>query len=209
VAQCKLTLACIATSIAAASPAVAAKFETLYHFQGERDGSTPFGELLAVGQMLYGTTSDGGPTHDGTVFIFDPKSGVKTILYNMRGRVVGDFPDAPLLLHHGALVTTNVEGGSPSCVFGCGTAFTVNIKTGAAALLYGFPDPLAGETPTGGLTYWHGGYYGTTYYGGGADCYEQLGCGIVYRSTRRPTPKQSSTISITGTKAPGRILASR
>src|ERR1700733_215608 len=169
-----------ATLVTANTQAYAAKFESLYRFTGKLDGAAPYGELLAANHMLYGTTSQGGTKHNGTVFMFDPKSNTKTILYNVHGDDIGRFPDAPLLLHDGLLVTTNVEGGSQSCLFGCGTVFTVDTTTGAGALLFGFPDPLAGETPTGGLTYAHGSYYGTTYYGGSSDCFEQLGCGIIY-----------------------------
>jgi uncharacterized repeat protein (TIGR03803 family) len=178
----KKTIAISAAAlIAANTQAFAANFESLYRFTGKLDGAAPYGELLAANHVLYGTTSQGGTKGNGTVFMFDPRAGTKTILYNVHGGDIGRFPDAPLLLHNGSLVTTNVEGGSQSCLFGCGTAFSVDATTGAGALLFGFPDALAGETPTGGLTYAHGAYYGTTYYGGSNGCFEQLGCGIVYR----------------------------
>src|ERR1700759_1842783 len=66
--------------------------ETILHsFCSEKncvDGQRPQADLINVNGVLYGTTSSGGPScksHSlltcGTIFSFDPTSGVETLLY--------------------------------------------------------------------------------------------------------------------------------
>jgi uncharacterized repeat protein (TIGR03803 family) len=59
-------------------------FSVLYTFSAtsrnspytNSDGSSPYGELLLIGNTLYGTTQTGGTTGNGTVFAFAlPASG--------------------------------------------------------------------------------------------------------------------------------------
>jgi len=43
-------------------------FTNLYNFTGGADGANPAGQLILVGNLLYGTTSAGGTTGNGTIF---------------------------------------------------------------------------------------------------------------------------------------------
>jgi uncharacterized repeat protein (TIGR03803 family) len=48
-------------------------YDTMYSFQGAPgDGASPEGDLLQVGPTLYGMTSIGGTSNDGTIFSFTP-----------------------------------------------------------------------------------------------------------------------------------------
>jgi hypothetical protein len=53
------------------NPATGAE-NALYAFTGGTDGATPFGSLVKVGDVLYGTTRDGGTSSSGTVFAYTP-----------------------------------------------------------------------------------------------------------------------------------------
>ncbi|MGC2407415.1 MAG: choice-of-anchor tandem repeat GloVer-containing protein [Candidatus Cybelea sp.] len=44
----------------------------LYSFQGGTDGANPAAPLVAADSVLYGTTSNGGTSKDGTVFSIAP-----------------------------------------------------------------------------------------------------------------------------------------
>jgi uncharacterized repeat protein (TIGR03803 family) len=44
------------------------RYTTLLDFAGEENGATPYGDLLSDGTFLYGMTSAGGTTNNGTVF---------------------------------------------------------------------------------------------------------------------------------------------
>jgi uncharacterized repeat protein (TIGR03803 family) len=58
----------------------------LYSFTGGADGSQPLGRLIRDAKgSLYGTTSLGGASGQGTVFKLD-SAGVETVLHSFRGR---------------------------------------------------------------------------------------------------------------------------
>ena len=59
----------------------------LYSFKGGSDGAVPEGELIAVGGLLYGTTSHAGSVH-GAATQQLPTSGQEAVLHNF-------FPGAP------------------------------------------------------------------------------------------------------------------
>ncbi len=40
----------------------------LYRFKGGTDGATPYAGLIAVKNVLYGTTESGGADNKGTIF---------------------------------------------------------------------------------------------------------------------------------------------
>ena len=95
----------------------------LYTFSGYPvDGQNPRAELIFDKQgNLFGTTSGGGPSNDGTVFKLTP-TGVETVLHSFSGGADGISPRASLLLDvHGNLYGTTLYGGA----FGAGTLFKV------------------------------------------------------------------------------------
>jgi uncharacterized repeat protein (TIGR03803 family) len=46
--------------------------KVVHSFQGGSDGAYPLGGLIEVGGTLYGTTSEGGASNNGTVFTYTP-----------------------------------------------------------------------------------------------------------------------------------------
>jgi hypothetical protein len=103
----------------------------LYLFQGDTDGSLPFGTLaLDIAGALYGTTVDGS----GNVFQLTPPSGegggwTESVLYAFQGAGDGSQPASGVIFDtSGALYGTTQFGGDFSCSYngtddGCGTAF--------------------------------------------------------------------------------------
>jgi uncharacterized repeat protein (TIGR03803 family) len=94
----------------------AAGTETVrYRFKGGKDGVTPNGQLLALGNVLYGTTYSGGhcviQVGCGTVFKVTT-SGHETVLYRFKGAPYYDYskdggnPAAGLLALNGTLYGT-------------------------------------------------------------------------------------------------------
>jgi uncharacterized repeat protein (TIGR03803 family) len=98
-------------------------YSLAYTFASAKSGEQPIGGLLVTATgTLYGTTSIGGKSNDGTVFELVPtKSGYKEkVLHRFRGPD-GAGPDDTLLMLHGGLYgTTSVKG---TCSLGCGTVF--------------------------------------------------------------------------------------
>jgi len=147
---------------------------TVHRFRGSPDGDQPSSTLLEVGDVLYGTTSSGGgdPTclNCGTVFSIDA-SGNERILYNFTGRLDGKNPQAGLTLMHGRLVGTTYQGGGTGCGYngfkgaGCGTVFSLDIKSGEERILHRFKGP-DGAAPVASVLVVHGVLYGTTAGGG-------------------------------------------
>ncbi|MGA7078008.1 MAG: choice-of-anchor tandem repeat GloVer-containing protein [Terriglobales bacterium] len=88
--------------------------ETLLHtFAGGADGANPTVALVRdKAGNLYGTTSGGGSSNDGTVFEFSP-SGTHTILYTFTGGADGAEPGSDLILDkQGNLYGTTIGGGT-------------------------------------------------------------------------------------------------
>ena len=91
----------------------------LYTFTGDAgDGQSPRAGLVLDKQgNLFGTTSGGGSSNDGTVFKVTP-TGVETVLHSFNSGADGFSPRASLLLDaNGSLYGTTLYGGA----FGDGT----------------------------------------------------------------------------------------
>ncbi len=159
----------------------------LYNFAGGMDGENPNGSLIfdSAGN-LYGTTLHGAINSPycvaacGTVFKLTP-GGTETVLYRFMGVTDGGNPDAGLVMDgQGNLYGTTLFGGS-SKGNGWGTVFEIT-AAGEEILLYRFTGGLDGGQPTGGLILdEQGNLYGTAFYGGGTSCYENAGCGTVFK----------------------------
>ncbi len=99
----------------------------LYSFSNSSAGSEPFDSLLNDGGILIGTTEVGGATNAncpygcGTVFSFDPKTGVETVIYAFQGGTDGADPRANVIDVAGTLYGTTVAGGT----YGLGTVFAI------------------------------------------------------------------------------------
>lgn len=105
---------------------------TLYSFcpqSGCVDGSVPASPLLqATDGNLYGTTSSGGASYEGTLFRITPSGAFKT-LYSFCSQSLctdGEVPAAPLTQDtNGIIYGTTAYGGTGDCSVGCGTVFSL------------------------------------------------------------------------------------
>ena len=158
-------------------------YRVVHTFSHTRDGGRPAGSLLDVNGMLYGTTQFGGAgscyreagTGCGTVYVLDPKSGRKKVLYSFRGGSSdGASPNGGLIDVNGTLYGTTTYGGGGCAYEGCGTVYSIS-PTGTETMLHSFHGQSDGQWPFAPLLNVNGTLYGTTAYGGGS-----CSCGTVY-----------------------------
>lgn len=175
-------------------PAAEASGEkVLYSFCGQQncaDGDHPSSGLIYIQGMLYGTTGAdldcaAVGTSCGTVFSLDPQTGVETVLHPFQDNGTDGWdPVAGLINVNGKLYGTTAFGGSKAChgiPQGCGTVFSVDLKTGTYTVLHDFKHSRSGKDgtyPYGGLINVNGMLVGTTTQGGRGDC--DSGCGAVF-----------------------------
>ena len=144
----------------------------LFSFSGP-DGSSPFGRLLLdKNGSLYGTTSGGGASQTGTVFMLTPQSGdvwVEQVLYSFSGGADGGSPEAGVIMdQNGRLFGTASTGGTGR--LSGGTVFRLDPPTNVGAawtetVLYSFGGS-DGFRPLSRLVPRNGALYGTTSAGG-------------------------------------------
>ncbi len=142
----------------------------LYSFAGGVDGSSPQTGLTisSDGSLLYGTTQNGGPGDNGTVFSLTTAAPyTKSVLHSFMGGSDGINPYTGLLLDsaHGELYGTTEGGGT----YGLGTVFRVSTTApGNETVLYSFAGGTDGANPVSNLVFNSGNnvLYGTTELGG-------------------------------------------
>lgn len=171
----------------------ASREKVLYSFCGQAncaDGNYPTGGVIDVRGVLYGTTGANLDcaaigTSCGTVFSLDPETGVETVLHAFQNNGTDGWdPVAGLINVQGKLYGTTAFGGNKAChgmSKGCGTVFSIDLKTGIYAVLHDFKYSRSGRDgtyPYGGLIYVDGMLYGTTIQGGRGNC--ESGCGAVF-----------------------------
>ncbi len=135
-------------------------------------GWYPYAGLIMDGSgNLYGTTSSGGASNNGTVFELVNSSGtyIEKVLYTFAGYPGdGADPKAGLIMDgSGNLYGTTAVGGAGDD----GTVFELVNSSGTYTekVLYSFTGDRDGATPYGGLIMdGSGNLYGTTSYGGTA-----------------------------------------
>jgi uncharacterized repeat protein (TIGR03803 family) len=145
--------------------------ERIVHQFHDKDGARPYGGLIGVHGMLYGTTELGGDYYgQGTVYVVSPSGAFKRL--HVFGKSRGDGANAygALLFTHGALYGTTSAGGA----YGAGAIFRLGLD-GSESVLYNFTGYLDGARPEGGLIVVNGELIGTTS-GGGGGC----GCGTIF-----------------------------
>lgn len=148
----------------------------LYSFSGPPDGAYPQGQLTFQGTDLYGTTTEGGSSNNGTIFKLS-SGGSETILHNFGGSPDGSYPMAGVAIDKaGNLYGTTFHGGNGSP--GVGVAYKID-TAGNETLLYTFQGSFDGQQPAAGLVLnpTATAAYGATWQGG-FDC-----CGDVYSVT--------------------------
>ncbi len=153
--------------------------QVLYRFKGgATDGAYPVADLLDVNGTLYGTTSDGGASGDGTVYSLTA-SGTEKVLYSFAGGSDGAHPLSPLIYVNGMLYGTTSEGGGTGCKdsVGCGTVYGIS-PSGTESVLYSFSGGDDGSSPKAPLLEVGGTLYGTTVDGGAST--KTTCCGTVF-----------------------------
>ena len=134
---------------------------TVYSFAGGPDGTYPYGSLLSLNNVLYGTTRKGGSTDEGTIFRFDLQAGTKTILHSFTGSD-GSQPVGALTLAGNVLFGTTYDGGST----GNGTVYKIDPNSGQFTTVYAFTGGATGYLPWAPLILANNLLYGTTLNGG-------------------------------------------
>jgi uncharacterized repeat protein (TIGR03803 family) len=172
------------------------KERVLYSFKGvdeargrltsDGDGSQPNSRLVAVHNVLYGTTQDGGtsgPPCDGcgTVFSFDLISHVESVLHRFQGGRDGEVP-VNVIATNGKLYGVTLVGGLNGCgADGCGTVYEIS-TSGRKRTLYRFKGGTDGAEPLS-LVEANGSFYGITWEGGASKCSNGtmiVGCGTIF-----------------------------
>ncbi len=171
----------------------AGKYKVLYKFTGGTDGSQPLaGLILDASGNLYGTTYQGGPSGDGTVFKLTKNSDgswTETVLYSFAGGTDGATPYAGVTFDaSGNLYGTTYSGGA----FSAGAVFQLAPNSDGSwteSLPYSFTGGSDGANPFAGVIFdASGNLYGATYLGGAS------GDGAVYKLT--PTSGGAWTESV-------------
>jgi uncharacterized repeat protein (TIGR03803 family) len=135
---------------------------------------------------VFGTTTQGGPYGDGTLFEIQASSGVATTLAVFNG-ANGDGPHSLIADSDGDLFGTTWDGG----LFNCGTVFEIPKGTNVITTLASF-NGTSGREPSGISVDSNGNLFGSTYLGGPGwvPKYPDSGGGVVFE-----IPKASGTIT--------------
>ena len=121
----------------------------------------PISVVAGPNGLVYGATFFGGSSSYGSLFSFDPVSGVIHTLHDFAPPE-GLLPEGPLLYSDGILYGTTLFGG----VHGDGTIFSYDTE-GEFHTLYQFNDHTNGGYPLGGLAFGTDGDLYTTANSGG------------------------------------------
>jgi len=139
------------------------KERVLHSFGGTGDGARPSTSMIAANGVLYGTTQGGGASYYGTIFSLTT-TGTERVLHSFELGTDGASPSS-LTDVRGSLYGTTSNGGSERYYHG--TAFSYDISTGRARVLYSFGRPVStGYSPSAALLEVNDTLYGTTTAGG-------------------------------------------
>jgi uncharacterized repeat protein (TIGR03803 family) len=169
--------------------------KVLYHFNGGRNGGTPYcGMVFGPGGNLYGTTGFGGAAGAGTVFMLSPDATkatgwAETVLYSFTNGADGGYPySLPVFDAAGNLYGTAENGGTTAN----GVVFELSPPSAGGAwtetVLHSFGTGSDGATPRIALILDQAGnLYGTTNAGGAYNA------GVVYELSPPATGESAWT----------------
>jgi uncharacterized repeat protein (TIGR03803 family) len=137
---------------------------------GSPNAAFPTGNVINVSGTLYGTSTNGGASGNGTVFSVALANSAEKVVYSFQGGKDGTWP-GPGVLKVGSLLygVTFSGGGSANCTepaAGCGTLFSLNPTTGTEHVVHAFQAGNDGAGPGAALINVGGTLYGTTSGGG-------------------------------------------
>jgi uncharacterized repeat protein (TIGR03803 family) len=157
----RYSIAAMFVVIAAASPAFAQyALQTLATFNGT-NGNEPEGTLLLSGSTLYGTTTGGGASSDGTIFSVPVAGGGTPTDVGSFNGTDGAGPASTVLLSGTTLYGATGGGGAHSD----GTVFSEPISGGTPTAITSF-NGTDGSSPDTGLVLSGSTFYGQTAGGG-------------------------------------------
>src|SRR5262249_35390370 len=121
-------------------------FRTVYSFAGSADGAHPSGALILSGNSLYGLTSSGGTSGNGTVFKVNVDGTGFLSLHSFASTSgplytnAGGAQPSGLVLSGSALYGTAMKGGTG----GSGTVFKLNTDGSSFSVLHNFTAAYSG-----------------------------------------------------------------
>ena len=140
-------------------------YNKLLDFSGSTNGSYPCGSLIFDGTFLYGMTTQGGATNEGTAFKILPNGTGYGKLIDFASTTNGSSPNGSLIFDGTFLYGMNQQGGANSM----GTAFKILPNGAGFSKFIDFAGTANGNYPNGSLisdgTY----LYGMTTSGGSAN----------------------------------------
>jgi uncharacterized repeat protein (TIGR03803 family) len=108
----------------------------LFDFGYIVSGETPCPAMIFRNGMLYGTTTGGGVTGNGSVFSVDAATGAETDLYSFTNTPDGSFPQSAVIFVGDTIYGTTQVGGDTRS--GAGTVFKLDPATGVETVLHSF-----------------------------------------------------------------------
>ena len=163
-----------------------ATYTIIYTFMGGSDGSAPVAQLVNVNGTLFGTTSGGGSTFDGTVYSITT-GGAEKVLYTFGSKANdGELPLGGLIDVNGALFGATSESTN---ALDCGAIYKVT-AAGVESVKYLFKNKPDGCAPIGQLVRLNTEMYGTTSAGG-----DSRGDGVIFQATTGGTEKVDYTFT--------------
>jgi uncharacterized repeat protein (TIGR03803 family) len=137
-------------------------FTNIHNFTGGNGGASPAAGLVASNGVLYGTSSSGGASYEGTVFSINTDGSGFTNIYDFTGASDGASPQASLVLSGNWLYGTAASGGQTYN----GAVFAVTTNGSVFTNLHSFAGGVDGGEPEGSLLLLGDVLYGTAPHGG-------------------------------------------
>jgi uncharacterized repeat protein (TIGR03803 family) len=139
-----------------------AGFFPIYSFTGATNNGDSPNNVLATGNVFYGTTEFGGITNVGMIFAVNTNGTGFNSLYTFGPPPDGHYPVAGLVLGGATLYGTANTGGTN----GGGTLFKINTDGTGYKILHWFTNTPDGSSPQSELLLSGSTLYGTTAFGG-------------------------------------------